>query len=165
MGHMVPLLAAAAKKREREQEEEERAMIEHLAQNDGESRYEYKILRSYTYAFRSPERRRQILNEEARAGWEMVAKLDNARLIVRRPRSMGDMPTLGIDPYRTEVDTNLPMVFGVLLALIFLVGVVVLVAFMGGDSPARIAWSIPAIMVLVGLIAVGAAVAKRRASR
>ena len=98
MGYMVPLIAAAAKRREQEQEKEELAMIERLAQDDGEGRYEYKILRSYSNAFRNPERRRQILNEEARAGWEMVATLDNARLIVRRPHSTGAIQTQGIDP-------------------------------------------------------------------
>jgi hypothetical protein len=164
MGYMAPLIAAAAKRREQEQEREELAMIEHLAQQDGEGRYEYKILRSYSNAFRNPERRRRILNEEARAGWEMVAKLDNARLIVRRPRSAGDSPNQEIDPYRTEVDTNLPMVLGALLAMVFLIGVVAFVIFLDQDSP-DIAWSIPVIAVLVALIAIGAAVVKARASR
>jgi hypothetical protein len=165
MAYMTPLIAAAAKKREQEQEREELAMIKRLAEEDGEDRYEYKILRSYSNAFRSPEHRRQILSEEARTGWEMVAKLDNARLVMRRPHSAGDMPTRGIDPYRTEVDTNLPMVLGVLLALILLVVFGVLAIFLKGDSPAEIAWSIPVIMVLVGLIAVGMAVVKMRSSR
>ena len=57
------------------------------------------------------------------------------------------------------------MVLGILLALILLVVFGVLAIFLKGDSPAEIAWSIPAIMVLVGLIAVGMAVMKARASR
>jgi hypothetical protein len=166
MGYIAPLAAAAAKKREQEQEREELAMIESLSREDSEGRYEYKVLRSYTNAFRSPERRRQILNEEARAGWEMVAKLDNARLIVRRPRTTQDSPIQGIDPYRTQVDTNLPAVFGVLVALIFLVGLVVFVIFMEGDSPASTDGSILSILVVFGLITVGAIIAmKVRASR
>jgi hypothetical protein len=165
MGYMTPLIAAAAKRREQEQEREELAMIESLSREDGEGRYEYKVLRSYTNAFRNPERRRQILNEEARAGWEMVAKLDNARLIVRRPRTTQDSPIQGIDPYRTQVDTNLPAMFGALIGLIFLVGLIVMAIFLNDDSSTGIAWSIPIIAVLVGLIAIGAAVVKMRASR
>jgi hypothetical protein len=165
MGYMTPIIAAAAKRRAEEQEREELAMIERLSQEDGEGRYEYKILRSYSNAFRNPERRRQILNEEARAGWEMVAKLDNARLVVRRPRTAADRPIQGIDPYRTAVDTNVWMMIGPLMALILLVGLVVMVVFLGGDSPDGVAWTIPAIMGLVVLIAVGAAVAKARRSR
>jgi hypothetical protein len=166
MGYMTPLIAAAAKKREREQEREELAMIKRLAEEDGEGRYEYKILRSYSNTFRSPTRRQQILNEEARAGWEMVAKLDNARLVMRRPRSAGDSPARGIDPYRTEVDTNLPLVIGALLALILLVGMVTMAVFLGNDSSGESDWTILAVIGLVALIAVGAAVrAKARSSR
>ena len=47
MGYMTPLIAAAAKKREQEQEREELAMIERLAEEDGEGRYEYKILQTF----------------------------------------------------------------------------------------------------------------------
>jgi hypothetical protein len=166
MGYMTPLIAAAAKRREQEQEREELAMIERLSQEDGEGRYEYKVLRSYTNAFRSPERRRQILNEEARAGWEMVAKLDNARLIVRRPRTTQDSPIQGIDPYRTQVDTNLPVVSGVLVAMIMLVGMVVFIVFMNDNAPASAAGTIPVIIILIGLIAVVSIIAaKIRASR
>ena len=166
MGYMPSLIAAAAKRREQEQEREELAMIKRLAEEDGEGRYEYKILRSYSNAFRNSTRQRQILNEEARAGWEMVAKLDNVRLVVRRPRSVEDSPMQEIDPYRTVVDTNLPMVIGALLALILLVGVVTLAVFQNDGSSAGPDWPIAAIMVLVGLIAVGAAViAKVRSSR
>jgi hypothetical protein len=84
---------------------------------------------------------------------------------VRRPRTTQDSPIQEIDPYRTQVDTNLPAMFGALIGLIFLVGLVVMAIFLNDDSSTGIAWSIPIIAVLVGLIAIGAAVVKMRASR
>jgi hypothetical protein len=66
------------------------------------ARYEYKILRSITGAFRDPTKFKQALEEEARAGWELLEKFDDTRLRLRRPvecRKQDDL--LGQDPYRS----------------------------------------------------------------
>lgn len=65
--------------------------------------WEFKILRSATGAFRRPDRLRQALDEEARAGWVLVEKFDNQRVRLKRPASAraGDA-ALGFDPYRTS---------------------------------------------------------------
>ena len=110
MGWM-PAIAAAAKRRREEQEES--TLMERLRSQDAEGRFEFKILRSYSFAFAGRERIRSVLDEEARAGWELAEKLDSGRLVLRRPRSKRDsdrgLPA-GLDPYRTRVDPNLPLI-------------------------------------------------------
>ena len=50
--------------------------------NDG---WEFKILRSLTGAFGKPEKLREFLDEEAKAGWVLVEKFDNNRIRLKRP--------------------------------------------------------------------------------
>ena len=66
--------------------------------------WEFKILRSATGAFRRPERLRDVLQEESKAGWMLVEKFDNGRIRLKRPAGArsGDS-SLGLDPYRTNV--------------------------------------------------------------
>ena len=66
--------AAAAARRRREQEEEEMTLMN----TDPSGAVEYKIIRSATGAFKDPAKFRAALDEEARAGWELVEKLDNS---------------------------------------------------------------------------------------
>ena len=42
--------------------------------------WEFKILRSASGVFERPERMREILEEESRAGWILVEKFDSNRL-------------------------------------------------------------------------------------
>ncbi len=95
--------------------------------------WEFKILRSVTKAFKRPEFLRQTLEEEARAGWELVEKFDNERIRLKRPTSARTKDAgLGFDPYRshvgmtegTQVAIILAVVFGV-LALFILVAVLI----------------------------------------
>ena len=72
--------AAAAARRRREQEEEEVTLMN----TDPSGAVEYKIIRSATGAFKDPAKFRAALDEEARAGWELVEKLDNSRARLRR---------------------------------------------------------------------------------
>jgi hypothetical protein len=151
---MVPILAAASKKRE--EEEEERAMLRQLRRDDPESRYEYKLLRSHAFAFRRPERRQAILDEEMLAGWEMIAKLDDSRMVMRRPRSAREADSMlppDVDPFRTEVDTNMPLVMGIVLALSLVVGLLV-AALIGYEQPGVSAAAIPVVLIAIGVFAV-----------
>ena len=82
--------------------------------------WEFKILRSMTRAFKNPNKMREILDEEARAGWLLVEKFDDGRLRLKRPASArANDQLLSADPYRTYVGyTETQFVF-VILAWIF----------------------------------------------
>ncbi len=91
--------AAAAQQVLKEEEEMTPYTREDLAEG-----WEFKILRSMTNAFGKPERLRQVLEEEARAGWVLVEKFDNARLRLKRPATAKEADgQLDFDPYRTFV--------------------------------------------------------------
>jgi hypothetical protein len=148
----IPAVAAAAKKRREEKEEAE--MIQQLQREDPEGLNEYKVLRSYRFAFGREARLREVLDEEAQAGWEMVAKLDNGRLMLRRRRSEREADAVrppGIDAYRTTVDTNLPLLAG-LVALVVLV--LALLGVMSGLTSAVLAVLVAAGVVVLLLAVV-----------
>ncbi len=91
---------AAARRRRMRQEEEEMSSYspEELTQ------YEFKIVRSLRGAFGNPQKFKQLLEEESRAGWELVEKLDDSRARFKRPLSARGRDSLlppGIDPYRS----------------------------------------------------------------
>jgi hypothetical protein len=75
-----------------------------LMNSDPSGEFEYKIIRSAMGAFKDPSKFRAALDEEARAGWELLEKLDNSRARLRRSTDCrnGDAG-LGQDPYRTQV--------------------------------------------------------------
>lgn len=101
MGGAAAAAAAAAEKRRREEEEEN--MTGYTGQDLAED-WEFKIIRSCTAAFRSPEKLRRILEEERRAGWIMVEKFDNSRIRLKRPaKARAGDGALGFDSYRTRV--------------------------------------------------------------
>ena len=92
--------AAAAARRRREREEEEMTLMN----TDPSGTIEYKIIRSATGAFKDPEKFRAALDEEARAGWELVEKFDNSRARLRRSiECRARDADLGQDPYRTQI--------------------------------------------------------------
>ncbi len=100
MGWMVPIMAAAQRK-----QSEEKLLAELIAKDETLT-YEYKILHGYLNAFGKPERLQTVLEEERRAQWELVLKLDDERLVMRRPRRTIQYAAgleTDIDPYRTEV--------------------------------------------------------------
>lgn len=115
--------AAAAAKRRQEYEEEEEAT---LMNTDPSGMVEYKILRSVTKAFRNPAFFQQILQEEGQAGWQLVEKLDDNRVRLRRSIEWrGKDGQLTQDPYRTQVGISdvklvfliLGSIFGTLLVI------------------------------------------------
>jgi hypothetical protein len=107
--------AAAAAERQRQAEEEEEMTgyrADELAQD-----YEFKILRSATGAFKRPERLRQVLDEEARAGWVLVEKFDDSRLRLKRPAAARERDgKLGLDAYRTYVGPSPNAIAAIVLA-------------------------------------------------
>ncbi len=114
--------AAAQAKRLRDQEEEEA-----LAMSMDTGTFEYKIIRSATAAFKHPGKLRAVLEEEAQAGWDLMEKLDDTRVRLRRPiQCRNSDADLSQDPYRTWVgisDTGLAL--GVLVGLLVVAPTVV----------------------------------------
>ena len=79
----------------------------HYAPQDLTDGWEFKILRSATGAFKHPDKFRQALDDEARAGWVFVEKFDNGRLRLKRPASARQNDSmLEFDPYRTTWGTS-----------------------------------------------------------
>lgn len=82
----VPVMAGAAARRRRlllEKEEEEMTLYE---QGDLDGDWEFKIVRSPTAAFHKQEAFEQLIEEEARASWVMLEKLDDRRVRFKRSR-------------------------------------------------------------------------------
>jgi hypothetical protein len=158
MDSMAWIAPIAAASKQREQEEEERAMVEWLSgQEDADGPYEYKVLRSSFGAFGNRTKRQAALDEEARAGWELAAKLDDDRLILRRPVSMRGADSVlppEVDPYRVQIDTNLPVIAGLLMAL--LLGMAVFgFAVVSGSGGIWLAIAVlGAILLLAGVFAI-----------
>jgi len=128
MGGGAAAAAAAAAKRKRDQEEEEEVEVTPL-NSDPSGAVEYKIIRSATAAFKNPAKFRAALEEEARAGWELAEKLDDARVRLRRSIAWRQKDgELSQDPYRikmglSQVARVLWIVVGALVFLV-LVGLV-----------------------------------------
>lgn len=96
--------AAAAAERQRMMFAEEEDMARYT-QDDLNNDWEFKIVRSDTAAFRKPEVLKNLLEEEARAGWVMLEKFDDSRIRFKRPRSARARDAIlppGVDPYRTQ---------------------------------------------------------------
>src|SRR5690348_4857885 len=122
--------AAAARQRQEHEEEEEVTPMN----SDPSGAVEYKIIRSATSAFKKSAFFQQVLEEEAAAGWELVEKLDNARLRLRRSIQWRKKDNgLTQDAYRTHVglsETALGMrillgVFGGIFLVVLVVGLMV----------------------------------------
>lgn len=122
--------AAAAAARARAMREEEEEMTQYSPQ-DLDQGWEFKILRSATGRFQDPAYFRQCLDEEARAGWELVEKFDNDRARLKRPTSARTRDAaLGVDPYRSWVGVTQSMLGLRIAAAIFggialIVGIIV----------------------------------------
>jgi hypothetical protein len=121
--------AAAAAALQRQEQEEEMTLMN----TDPSGAVEYKIIRSATGAFNNPTKFRTALHEEARAGWELVEKLDDYRARLRRSTECrkGDAG-LSQDPYRTHVGISenaltIWILVGVVVGLALLVGAMVVI--------------------------------------
>ncbi len=101
-GASAGVAVAAAEQRRRLQEEEEE--MTHYTPDELKDDWEFKIVRANTHAFRNPAKLQRLQDEEARAGWVMLEKLDDARVRFKRPRSARANDALlppGVDPYRS----------------------------------------------------------------
>ncbi len=131
-GSFIAIHAAQERRRQEEEEEEEmtRYTIDELDDN-----WEFKIVRSETGAFGKPEVFQSLLQEESLAGWELVEKLDNRRVRLKRRRDARRRDVTlppGFDPYRTQYGgstARVAILIGVALMLILGVGVAVLANF------------------------------------
>lgn len=123
-GASVAIAAAAAHARMLAKEEEE--MTQYSPQDVAQG-WEFKILRSATSRFKDPAYFRQCLDEEARAGWELIEKFDDTRARLKRPGSARTRDqALGFDPYRTWVGVTQNML-GLRVALITIGGMALIV--------------------------------------
>jgi hypothetical protein len=121
--------AAAAAKRKRDQEEEEEMTP---SNTDPSGAVEYKIIRSATGAFRDPAKFRAALEEEARAGWDLVEKLDDSRARLRRSVAWRQKDgELSQDPYRIQVGMS-KVALGLLIALGIMGGITILAGLVTG---------------------------------
>ncbi len=96
--------AAAAAEHRRRQQEEEEEMTDYTPE-DLRDEWEFKIVRSAFESFRDPHKLKQMLKEEAEAGWVLVEKFDNGRVRLKRPASARKQDHLlprDVDPYRTN---------------------------------------------------------------
>jgi hypothetical protein len=107
------------------QQEEEEEVTPHTT--DPSTSFEYKIIRNQMGAFKNPVKFRAMLEEEARAGWELYEKLDHARVRLRRPVSWRDRDAdLAQDPYRTQYGSGEGMlILWIVLGALFAIGLVI----------------------------------------
>jgi hypothetical protein len=96
--------AAAAAAAQRQREEEEEAMTPY-ARQELDDDWEFKIVRANTGVFGNAAVFQRLIDEEARAGWQLVEKFDNSRVRFKRPRSARQRDAAlppGVDPYRVR---------------------------------------------------------------
>jgi hypothetical protein len=107
--------AAAAHRARREEESMTGYTPAELAEG-----WEFKILRCSTSAFRDPARMKDALDQEARAGWELLEKFDNQRLRLKRPASAKAKDNgLDFDPYRTTYGISDAKLAAIILTSVF----------------------------------------------
>jgi hypothetical protein len=128
-------------------------------QDDFESNWEFKIVRSDAGAFRKPEIVRKLVEEEARAGWVMLEKFDDSRIRFKRPRSARARDAFlpdDVDPYRTQYGAyaaRRAVLVGVMLGLVLLLGAGVAAMFAhNGAGPATEGAVVPVVLLLILII-------------
>ena len=160
MGWMIPIMAASAQKQQDEK------LLAELISKDTEDKYEFKILRGHLGSFRKPERFQAILEEERRSQWEMVIKLDDESIILRRPRRSQAYDTVSgseTDPYRTQIGSRAGMKISILLGVLVLLGGMVAFMTMSNTTSTVDSTSWPPIMIgiAVGILMVFVVAIKR----
>jgi hypothetical protein len=75
---------------------------------------EYKVITSNTPMFLNTAKLKQLLAEEAQAGWDLEELIDSSKIKVSRDKShrSGD-GSRSLDPYRISVGMNQVAYFGV----------------------------------------------------
>ena len=124
-------IAAAIKQR---QEEEEKMGYN---QNELETDWEFKILKSASGKFKNYEAVEQVKAEESVAGWVMVEKFDNNRIRFKRSKIAAKndihLPP-GVDPYRTNYGMSESAVGLAISGVIFaVIGTIILIGILTGN--------------------------------
>jgi hypothetical protein len=121
---VIALAVWALQQKLRQEEEEEVTPIS----ADPAAGFEYKIMRSTFGSFRELPKLRAMLEEEARAGWEMFEKLDDARVRLRRSVECRQRDAdLTQDPYRTKYAAgDGKVVLWVVVFIVALIAVIVI---------------------------------------
>jgi hypothetical protein len=118
---MAAAAAAAAAAAKRQMEEEEEQMTPYTRE-EIENDWEFKIVRAQASPFSKPATFRKLVEEEARAGWQLVEKFDNSRVRFKRPRSArqrdAQLPA-GVDPYRVNYGISEGAMVAVVLLAVF----------------------------------------------
>jgi len=121
-GAMVPIIAgASAAQRRRQMLEKEEEEMTQYTREDLDNEWEFKIVRSGTAAFRKREVLDKVVEEEARAGWVMLEKLDDSRIRFKRPRRARAQDAYlppEVDPYRTTYGASSPRQVAIMLLLV-----------------------------------------------
>ena len=140
-GAMVPIIAgASAAQRRRQMLEKEEEEMTQYTREDLDNEWEFKIVRSGTAAFRKREVLDQVVEEEARAGWVMLEKLDDSRIRFKRPaRARAQDPYLPpeVDPYRTTYGASSYRQVAIMLTLVGLTVFMVLGMLLFGIASRR----------------------------
>jgi len=135
--------------------------------NDDMEKWEFKIVRSDSGAFRKPDVLAELVEEEALSGWEMLEKFDNKRIRFRRPvdaRKRDHTLPDYVDPYRTHYGSPSQMIAILIGVGVLLLGVLVF-SFIGlqrGEEFSFGGQSPTVLFLIVGLLVAGAAVAFAR---
>lgn len=99
--------------------------------DDPLTNWEFKIIRSGTGSFGQSDKLRKVLEEEAKAGWELVEKFDNNRVRLRRPvTARKDDVALNFDPYRTWIGVSESGMVARGLAVSAFLGAIILAIFL-----------------------------------
>ncbi|MEW5993967.1 MAG: hypothetical protein AB1744_06185 [Candidatus Zixiibacteriota bacterium] len=118
--------AAAAAARAARMREEEEDMTKYT--KDDLEGWEFKIVRANTRRFKNYREVQRICQEEAKAGWELVEKLDDSRMrFKRRTDNRANDHLLDVDPYRTQVGISQGNILAVVLGIIAVIAGVVIV--------------------------------------
>ena len=130
--------ASAARQRQIQLEKEEEEMTQYTPA-DLDHDWEFKIVRSGTAAFRRREVLERLIEEEARAGWVMLEKLDDSRIRFKRPRRAQAQDAYlpaDVDPYRTTYGGLSTQRTAILLLI---VGLMLFFTLLGGVFMFRLA--------------------------
>ena len=88
---------------------------------------EYKVITSQTPMFAKQEKISEVMELEARAGWQLVEKYDNYKLRLRRKLSARENDkNLDFDPYRTHAGVSSVVTYGVTSAAAIVVVLLIL---------------------------------------
>ena len=97
--HIIAFVVEVVESRRRRQEEDKRYTMKEL-----EEGWEFKIVRAYIGTFQNTVTLQELVQEEARAGWEMLELFNDSRVRFKRRRSEKANDALlpsDVNPYRT----------------------------------------------------------------